>query len=107
MLLQKRGRSYDQVANKDLQDLRPQACPSREHLLQDTDQEMSQRRADERSVDCHFGHARAEVMSVLANIMRNPRCKDFLQCCQRSGREHFCAQRIPLELLKIGLIPRT
>ena len=78
MLLENLRGTYNQVANEYLQDLRSQTGPSCKHLLQDTNQEMPQRRTDECPVNCHFGHPRAKVVAMFANVMRNPRCKDFL-----------------------------
>lgn len=66
-------RTYDQIANKNLHDLRRQTRPPGKHPLQYTDQEMAQRRADESAVHCHLGHSRVDVMAGWTNIFCDPR----------------------------------
>ena len=97
------GPMYNQVADKNLQDLRPQTRSTRKQPLQDPDQEMAQWRADERAVQGHFGDARVDVVSMLAAITRNPRREDFLQRCEGARRQHPRPERVLLELVDVGL----
>lgn len=71
-------RTYDQIANENLQDLCRQTRPPREHSLQYTDQEVAQWRADESAVHCHLGHSRVDIMAGWTDIFCDPRCQDFL-----------------------------
>jgi hypothetical protein len=64
--------TYNQVANKNLQDLGPQASPTGEEPLQYVDQRAAQWRADESSIKCHLRHSRCKVVAMLALIMRDP-----------------------------------
>ena len=91
-----RGATYNQVADENLQDLGPQARPAREESLQDADQEVAERRADEGAVEGHLGDARVDVVAMLAAVARDPRRKDFLQCREGAGREHPRAERVLL-----------
>ncbi len=65
-------RTYHKIADKYLENLCFQTCSSRKQPLQDIDQEMPQRCANEGPIDSHFGHPRADVVTVLANILRDP-----------------------------------
>jgi len=95
--------TYDQIADENLQDLGLQASPSSEHLLQYIDQKVSQWRADEGSIDRHLRHTRVDVAGMFANVLGDPRRKDFLYSRECAGSEHLCAQRVLLELLEVGL----
>ena len=70
--------TYYQIANENLHNLRLQTSSPSKQLLQYTDQEVSQRRANERAVDSHLGHSRADVVAMLADIFRDPGCEHFL-----------------------------
>ncbi len=65
-------RTYNQVADKNLEDLRLQTRAALEQLLQNADQDMAQGCADERAVCRHLWHAGCEVMSSLAAILCDP-----------------------------------
>ncbi len=64
--------THYQVANNDLQNLRFQTCPASKHLLENADKNVTQRCANESTVDGHFRNARTKVMSILGTIMGNP-----------------------------------
>jgi len=49
--------TYNQIANENLKDLCLQARAARKQLLEDADQDMAQRRADESSVRSHLWHS--------------------------------------------------
>lgn len=99
----RRMEAYNEVANEDLHDLGLEAFPSTEDLLQNADEEVAERGANEGAVEGHLGDSRREVVAVLAPIMRDPRSEELLQAGQGAGREHFGAQRVLLQLLEIGL----
>lgn len=65
---------------------------------------MAEGRADEHSVEGHLGNARAEVVAVLADIVRNPRGQQLLQTGEDTGCEHLRAQRVLLEVEEVGLV---
>lgn len=65
---------------------------------------MAEGRADEHSVEGHLGNARAEVVAVLADIVRDPRGQQLLQTGEHTGGEHLCAQRVLLEVEEVGLV---
>lgn len=67
------GITYDQIANENLQDLRPQASPPGKQLLQHVDQEMTQRRTDEGTVDGHLRHAGVDIVAVFASVFGDVR----------------------------------
>lgn len=71
--------TYNQIADEDLQDLSLQAGAACKHLLQDADQDMAQRRTDERAIGSHLGHARREVVAALAPVLCDPGGEDLLQ----------------------------
>jgi len=96
-------RTYQQVAGEDLQDLGLDARPASEDPLQNSNEEVAQRGADEHSVEGHLGDAGAEVVTVLADIMGDPRGQDFLQTGQDTGGQHFSAQGVRLQLAKVEL----
>ena len=83
--------TYNQIANKNLHNLRRQTRPFRKQALQDMDQEMPQRRRDERAVSCHLGHAGVEVVAVFAAIAGDEGGKDFLETGERAGGQHLGA----------------
>jgi len=64
---------------------------------------VTQGRADEGTVDSHLRHSRIDVVPVRAAIFGNIGCEDFLQRRERARREHFCAERVCLQLLQVGL----
>ena len=64
--------TYNQIANKDLHNLRRQTRSPREHPLQYSDQEVAQRRADESTVHCHLRNSRVDVMAGWTNIFGDP-----------------------------------
>ena len=66
------GYSYNKVGNDDLEDLRLQASPASERLLQKGDHNMTKRCADERAVDGHLGHTASEVVSRLVTVFCDP-----------------------------------
>lgn len=70
--------TYDQIADENLYNLRLQTSPPGKQPLQYTDQEVSQGRANERAVDSHLGHSRADVVAMLTDIFRDPGCEHFL-----------------------------
>lgn len=65
---------------------------------------MAQRGANEGTVNCHLWDSRAEVVSISAAIVRNPRREKFLQSRQCARSQHLRAKRIRLELFEIGLL---
>ena len=71
-------RTYHQVANNDLEDLGPQTGPACKQLLENADQDMAQRGADESTVRSHLRDSRSEVVAMLVPVLCNPRCKEFL-----------------------------
>lgn len=89
-------RTYDQVADEDLEDLGLQAGATRKDLLEDADEQVAQRRTDEHAVEGHLGHPSAEVMSMLADIVCNPGSEQFLETGKQTGCQHLCAQWIRL-----------
>lgn len=96
-------RTYQQVAGENLQDLGLDASPASEDPLQNSDEKVAQRGADEHSVEGHFGDAGAEVVTVLADIMGDPRGQDFLQTGQDTGGQHLSAQGVGLQLAEVEL----
>lgn len=64
--------SYNKVRNDDLENLRLQARPALECLLEERDHHMAERRADERAVDRHLGHAAGEVVTRLVAVFGDP-----------------------------------
>lgn len=96
-------RTYDQIADQDLQDLSLQAGPASEDLLKNANEEVAERGADEHAIEDHLGHARTEVMAVLADIVGDPRGDEFLRPREHTGSEHLSAQRVRLQLLQVHL----
>ena len=64
--------THDKIADKYLQYLCLQASASGEEPLKDTDQDVSQWRANKCTVYCHLGHSRADVVAMFAAIMGDP-----------------------------------
>jgi hypothetical protein len=95
--------THNQIASENLQNLRLQALASLEDLLQRANQDVTQGRANQSTVYGHLRHARGEVVARLAPVMRNPRCQEFLQTREGSGREHLGAQWVALQLLEVCL----
>jgi hypothetical protein len=95
--------TYNQVADKNLHDLGLQTRPAGEQLLEDADQDVSERRANKGAVEGHLGHARGEVVPVLALVVRNPRREDLLQPRECARGQHLGAQRVGLQLLEVCL----
>lgn len=97
------SRTYNQVANQNLEDLGLEAGAAGKDLLKNADQNVAERRADEHAVERHLGNAGAEVVAMLSDIMGDPRGEQFLQTRQHTGGEHLGAQWVGLELAKVGL----
>lgn len=62
-------RTYNQIANQDLQNLGLQTRAAGKDLLQNSNENVAHGCADEHSVERHLRHAGAEVMAMLADIM--------------------------------------
>ena len=97
------GSAYDKVANEDLQDLGLQTRAAGKDLLQDADEEMAQRGGDEHAVQGHLGHAMAEIVAVLADIVGDPGREEFLQGREDTRGQHLGAQRVRLQLAQVKL----
>ena len=97
------GDTYDQVADEDLEDLGLQTSATSEDLLQNADEDVTQRGGNEHAVERHLGDARAEVVAMLADIVSEPRGEELLQTGEYTGGEHLSAQRVVLQLLQVGL----
>lgn len=88
--------TYDQVADKNLQDFSLQAGATSEDLLKNADKDVAQRGGNEHAVERHLGDARAEVVAVLADIVGEPRGEEFLKTREHTRGEHLSAQRVLL-----------
>lgn len=97
------GDTYDQIADENLQDLSLQTGATSEDLLENADEDVTQRGGNEHAVQRHLGDARAEVVAVLADIVGEPRGEEFLQTREHTRGEHLGAQRVLLQLAEIGL----
>lgn len=86
-----------------MQDLSLETGTTSKDLLENADEDMAERRADEHAVQRHLGDTRAEIVAVLANIVGKPRGKQFLQTREHTGGEHLGAQWVLLELAEVGL----
>lgn len=64
--------THNQVADKDLEDLGPQALAVLEHLLEDPDEEMAQGGADKGAVGGHLGDTGREVVAILVAVLGEP-----------------------------------
>jgi len=71
--------TYHKIADKDLENLRLQASPTREQSLQNADQDVAERRADKSTVCGHLGYPRGEVVAVLVAVFGDPGCEEFLK----------------------------
>ena len=71
-------RTYDQIAEDDLQDLGLQTGAARKQLLEDLDHEMTKRCADESTICSHLGDPRVDIVAMLALVPGDVRCDDFL-----------------------------
>jgi hypothetical protein len=98
-----RARTHNEIADENLHDLGLETLAAAEHLLQDANEDVAERRADEGTVDGHLGDTRGEVVAVLAPVVGDPRGEELLQTRQRARGEHLGAQRVLLQLLEIGL----
>lgn len=92
----KRGTAYNQVADKNLEDLGPQAGSVLESLLQAPNEEMTQGRADKGTISGHLGHTRSEVVAVLVTVLGQPRGNKLLGASESTSREHLGSQRVLL-----------
>ena len=61
--------TYDQVADQNLHNLGFQACPSLEDFLQQPDEDVTYRRANQGTIGSHFRNARGEVVAMLIAIL--------------------------------------
>jgi len=95
--------TYDEVAGEDLEQLSLEAGAAGEDALEDADQHVAERRADQRAVDGHLGHARREVVPVLVAVLRDPRRQDLLEPGEGARGQHLGAQRVGLQLEEVGL----
>lgn len=95
--------SYDQVADENLQNLGLETCTTGKDTLQNADKEMAQRRRNKHAIQRHLGHAMAEVVAVLADIVGDPGREEFLQGGEQAGSQHFGAQGVGLELAQVEL----
>ena len=95
--------SYDQIGDDDLENLRLQAGPASERLLEEGDHNMTERCADERAVHGHLGHTASEVVPRLVAILCDPRGQELLQGRERTRCEHLGLERVLLELLQVPL----
>ena len=64
---------------------------------------MAQRGGDEHAVQGHLGHAMAEIVAVLANIVGDPGREEFLQGREDTRGQHLGAQRVRLQLAQVKL----
>ena len=88
--------TYNQVTDEDLHDLRLQALASLEDLLQEADEDVAKRCANDGAIQGHLGHARGEVMSALAPVVCNPRCEKLLETGQSARCKHLSPQWVAL-----------
>lgn len=96
-------KTYDQVADEDLENLCAQACAALEDLLQQIYKQRAERRADEGTVCGHLRHARREVVTILIAVLGKKRCDEFLCSRQGAGRQHLGPQGVLFELFDVGL----
>jgi hypothetical protein len=93
----------NQIAEHNLQNLGLQARAPLEDLLEEADEDVAERRADDGAIQRHLGDTGGEVVSALAPVVRNPRCKELLETRKGTGCEHLGAERVALELLQVRL----
>jgi hypothetical protein len=96
--------TYNQVADKNLEDLCFQACAVLKHSLENADEDVAERSGDKGTVRGHLRDSGREITSMSVPIFGDPRGKKFLRGRERSRRKHLRPQRITLELVEIGLI---
>lgn len=106
-MVEEESRTYNQVANEDLEDLCAQARPTFENLLQQVDQQRAEGRADESTICGHLGHTRCEVVAVLVTVLGQERRNEFLRSGQRASGQHLGAKRVLFELLDVGLCQKS
>jgi hypothetical protein len=94
--------SNNQVADDDLHDLGAQAGAALEEELQQPDEEVAQRRADEGTVGGHLGDTGRKVVAMLVAVLGHPRSKELLQTSEGARGQHLCPQRVLLELVDVG-----
>lgn len=70
--------TYNEVAGENLQNLGAQASAVGEDLLQEPDEEMADGRAEEGTIDSHFGNPGSEVVAMLVAVLGQPRGDEFL-----------------------------
>lgn len=73
--------TYNQVADKNLEDLGSQALAVLEHLLEDPDEEVAQGGANKGAVGGHLRDAGREVVAILVAIFGEPRGEQLLTTC--------------------------
>jgi hypothetical protein len=88
--------THNQVAEENLQDLGSQTGATAKDLLQDPDQEVAQRRADQGAIGGHLGHARCKVVAVLVAVLGQPRGEQLLAARQGARGEHLGPQGVVL-----------
>lgn len=103
--MEREGRTYNQVADKDLENLGAQARPAFEDLLQQVDQKRAEGRADESTIGSHLGHTRREVVTILVAVLGQEGCNELLCSGQRASGQHLGAEGVLFELLDVGLLP--
>lgn len=100
-------KTYNQVADKNLENLGPQAGAPAEGLLEKPNQEVAQGSADEGAIRRHLGHSRSEIVAVLVAILGEPRGKELLGTSESTSREHLGPQRVLLKLPEVSLEVET
>lgn len=95
--------AYHKVRDEDLRNLRFERCAVAEQPLENSNQGMAERSADQGAISHHLRDARGEVVAMLAAVMSEPGGQDFLDTSQGTGREHFGAEGVCLELFEVGL----
>jgi hypothetical protein len=96
--------TYQEIANKDLHNLRLQALAALEDLLEEANEDVAEGRADDGAIEGHLGNTRGEVMAALAPVVRDPRREKLLQTRQSAGGEHLGSQWVALQLLQVRLV---
>jgi hypothetical protein len=95
--------TYNQVAGEDLENLSPQARAASKHFLQKANQDVPHGSTDESAVDHHLRNPRANVVAMLAAVVREPRSQNFLKSRQCARRDHLSSERVCLQLLEVCL----
>ena len=96
-------RAHNQIANENLENLGLEARPAAEDFLQQSDEDVAERSADEGAVNGHLGDAGSEVIARLAPVVGNPRREKLLEAREGSRRKHLGAQRVLLEVFEVDL----